>query len=50
MPYADGALATFKAAKNLGIVCIYDLPIGYWKTARLFKEELDKKIQLGQPA
>jgi glycosyltransferase involved in cell wall biosynthesis len=40
--YEDGALATFTAAKKLGIQCVYDLPIGYWKSARLLlKEELD---------
>jgi glycosyltransferase involved in cell wall biosynthesis len=40
--YEDGAMATFTAAKKLGIQCIYDLPIGYWKSARiLLKEELD---------
>lgn len=33
--YEDGALATFTEAKKLGICCIYDLPIGYWKSARL---------------
>jgi glycosyltransferase involved in cell wall biosynthesis len=40
--YEDGALDTFIAAKKLGIQCVYDLPIGYWKSARLLlKEELD---------
>jgi hypothetical protein len=40
--YEDGALATFTTAKKLGIQCVYDLPIGYWKSARLLlKEELD---------
>lgn len=38
--YEDGALATFKQAKALGLTCIYDLPIAYWKTARrLLMEE-----------
>jgi glycosyltransferase involved in cell wall biosynthesis len=38
--YEDGALATFKQAKALGLTCVYDLPIAYWKTARrLLKEE-----------
>lgn len=32
--YEDGALATFKQAKMLGLTCVYDLPIAYWKTAR----------------
>lgn len=40
--YEDGALDTFESAKEMGILCVYDLPIGYWKTARiLMKEELD---------
>lgn len=40
--YEDGALATFRAAKGLGILCVYDLPIGYWKSARLLLQaELD---------
>jgi glycosyltransferase involved in cell wall biosynthesis len=39
--YEDGALATFTKAKQLGLTCIYDLPIGYWKSARhLMQEEL----------
>jgi glycosyltransferase involved in cell wall biosynthesis len=33
--YEDGALATFTKAKKIGLYCIYDLPIGYWKSARL---------------
>jgi glycosyltransferase involved in cell wall biosynthesis len=41
--YEDGALATFKAAKNLGLECIYDLPIGYWRAARdLLKAEQER--------
>ncbi|MBK0368800.1 glycosyltransferase family 4 protein [Flavobacterium agrisoli] len=40
--YEDGALKTFKKAKELGIKCIYDLPIGYWKSARnLMQDEID---------
>lgn len=40
--YEDGALSTFKKAKQLGLHCIYDLPIGYWKSARLLlQKELD---------
>jgi glycosyltransferase involved in cell wall biosynthesis len=37
--YEDGALATFIKAKKLGLYCIYDLPIGYWKSARLLMQE-----------
>ncbi|TDO97067.1 glycosyltransferase family 4 protein [Flavobacterium sp. 245] len=40
--YEDGALATFTKAKQLGLYCVYDLPIGYWKSAQLLLEkELD---------
>lgn len=37
--YEDGALATFSSAKQLGLYCIYDLPIGYWKSARLLMQK-----------
>ncbi|NDP28533.1 MAG: glycosyltransferase family 4 protein [Flavobacterium sp.] len=37
--YEDGALATFIKAKKLGLYCIYDLPIGYWKSARLLMQK-----------
>lgn len=40
--YEDGSLATFTEAKKLGIKCIYDLPIGYYKSALLLmKNEFD---------
>ena len=40
--YEDGSLATFTKAKKLGIKCIYDLPIGYYKSALLLmKNEFD---------
>lgn len=32
--YEDGALHTFEAAKSLELPCYYDLPIGYWRSAR----------------
>jgi hypothetical protein len=37
--YEDGALSSFAAAKQLGLYCIYDLPIGYWKSARLLMQK-----------
>jgi starch synthase len=38
--YEDGALQTFTAAQSLGLRCIYDLPIGYWRAAQqIFAEE-----------
>ena len=32
--YEDGAAFSFGKAQKLGIQCLYDLPIGYWRTAR----------------
>lgn len=41
--YEDGALNTFIKAKELGLKCIYDLPIAYWETGRkLMKEEAER--------
>jgi glycosyltransferase involved in cell wall biosynthesis len=41
--YEDGALETLTAAKELGLSGIYDLPIGYWRTARkLLEGEFDR--------
>ncbi len=41
--YEDGALETFIKAKALGLICIYDLPIAYWETARkLMLEEAER--------
>lgn len=37
--YEDGALTSFIKAKELGLTCIYDLPIGYWKSARLLMQK-----------
>jgi glycosyltransferase involved in cell wall biosynthesis len=36
--YEDGALESFTIAKTLGLKCIYDLPIGYWRAARRLLE------------
>lgn len=41
--YEDGAFHSFKAAKKLGIKCIYELPIAYWKTGnKLLQEEANR--------
>jgi len=32
--YEDGALSSFKAARQKNMFSLYDLPIGYWRTAR----------------
>ena len=40
--YEDGAAATFRAARECGVKCFYDLPIGYWRAGqRIFAEEAD---------
>jgi glycosyltransferase involved in cell wall biosynthesis len=36
--YEDGAAAAFRRAKQLGLTCVYDLPIGYWRAARRLLE------------
>lgn len=41
--YEDGAGYTFKQARQLGLTCFYDLPIGYWRAAReLLSAEADR--------
>lgn len=41
--YEDGALSTFAEAKKLGLSCLYDLPIGYWRASRrLLAAEQDR--------
>ena len=37
--YEDGALASFTAARSRGIRCLYDLPIGYWKSSIAIQTE-----------
>lgn len=42
--YEDGAMQTFHTAKRMGLRCIYDLPIGYWRSAQqIFAEERELK-------
>lgn len=41
--YEDGALETFRAARERGFKRIYDLPIAYWETSqRLLREEAER--------
>jgi glycosyltransferase involved in cell wall biosynthesis len=41
--YEDGALATFRTAKRLGIRCYYDLPIGYWRAGqKIFEQQREE--------
>ncbi|WP_372722647.1 glycosyltransferase family 4 protein [Novipirellula sp.] len=42
--YEDAALETFRAAKELDIRCIYDLPIGYWRSARRIQTEEAQRL------
>jgi len=41
--YEDGAEYSFRAAKKSGLRCLYDLPIGYWKTARMIMKAEELK-------
>ena len=41
--YEDTAISQFSIAKQNGIKCIYDLPIGYWRSKnRLLSSEIEK--------
>jgi len=41
--YEDGAAKTFSHAKRRGMMCFYDLPIGYWRSSRaLLKLESER--------
>jgi glycosyltransferase involved in cell wall biosynthesis len=37
--YEDGGEFSFQEAKRLGLQCLYDLPIGYWRSARRLLEK-----------
>jgi len=44
--YEDSALHTFRAARSLGLKCLYDLPIAYWEMGRkLMHEEAERLPQ-----
>lgn len=44
--YEDGALSSLTAAREFGLAGYYDLPIGYWRTARkLLVGELERHPQ-----
>jgi hypothetical protein len=41
--YEDGARTSFEIAKQRGALCLYDLPTGYWRSARrLLGPETDR--------
>jgi len=42
--YEDSALHTFRAAKALGLKCIYDLPIAYWEAGRRLMQEEAQRL------
>ena len=42
--YDDGALVQFRAARERGLRCIFDLPIGYWRAGRqIAVEEAERR-------
>ncbi len=42
--YEDGAVETFRAASEMGIHRLYELPIGYWRAAHaIFREERERE-------
>ena len=48
--YEDGALETFRKAKEMGIRRVYELPIGYWRAARaIYQEERERMPEWAPP-
>ncbi len=47
--YEDGALESFRAAKEKGIHCAYDLPIAYWETSRRLLDEEAARLPQWEP-
>lgn len=47
--YEDGALATFGAARRLGIMAVYDLPIAYGQTTRRLLDEEAQRLPQWEP-
>ena len=42
--YEDGALKTFQSAKQNNLACIYDQPIGYWRSSKKILEHEKEKF------
>ena len=42
--YEDGALETFRAASEMGLTCVYELPIPHWRTLRRLLEEEAERL------
>ncbi|WP_419581569.1 glycosyltransferase family 4 protein [Stieleria magnilauensis] len=47
--YEDGAFETFRVAKRLGLKCIYDLPIAYWRKSRALLEQQAERYPAWEP-
>jgi glycosyltransferase involved in cell wall biosynthesis len=47
--YEDGCLETFRAAKEEGLQCHYDLPIAYWETVRTLLAEERQRLPEWEP-
>lgn len=47
--YEDGCLETFRAAKEAGLKCFYDLPIAYWETVQRLLEEEKQRLPAWEP-
>ncbi len=47
--FEDGALETFRAARDLGIRRFYDLPIAYWETAQRLLHEEAQRLPAWEP-
>jgi len=47
--YEDGALETFRAARELGLRRVYDLPIAYWQKAQQLLREESQRMPAWEP-
>jgi glycosyltransferase involved in cell wall biosynthesis len=47
--YEDGALETFRTARELGLRRFYDLPIAYWETAQQLLHEEAERLPAWEP-
>jgi glycosyltransferase involved in cell wall biosynthesis len=47
--YEDGCLESFRAAKKMGLKCLYDLPIAYWEVVRKLMEEERERLPEWEP-
>jgi glycosyltransferase involved in cell wall biosynthesis len=47
--YEDGAMNSFRKAKELGIHCSYELPIAHWKTVRCLLSQEAERLPEWEP-